>query len=166
MKKSLILSLLTLVSPVFAMENQAEFNEQEFLSSLRAPTRFGTNLAIIRLLIELDANYNIQPDPATLSALLVNVERSRALPSQITNSASVNDPNKETNTSILSAVQADEYFDEIAYCIICQDSINKKEINLSCGHNFMHYDCLAQWMKTKPEADCPICRKIIVKEDQ
>ena len=52
-------------------------------------------------------------------------------------------------------------------CPIClKDIIYRKDAMLttSCGHVF-HAKCLKQWHITKPDIDCPICRKNIVNDD-
>lgn len=71
---------------------------------------------------------------------------------------------KTSNETIFCEVQDGDAFEEEVECLICQETLERKEINLSCGHDYMHLACLAQWMESKKEATCPMCRKKIVKE--
>ena len=73
---------------------------------------------------------------------------------------------KNLDTTVLSKVKDSEDYKEKENCIICRETVYKKEINLSCGHNSMHYACLAQWMEMNLAATCPKCRKKIVKEKE
>lgn len=71
---------------------------------------------------------------------------------------------QDANITFLSNNPVMEYFTKKTDCIICQEKIKKKEINLTCGHEEIHKACLEKWMRTKFEADCPICRRKIVKK--
>lgn len=70
-----------------------------------------------------------------------------------------------SNLTILSQVKDGDVIIEEENCIICRDKLSKKEINLSCNHNLMHYACLAKWMEINFVPTCPICRKEIVHFD-
>lgn len=68
-------------------------------------------------------------------------------------------------------------------CSICLEDINNdntrqttqpKKIDLPCNHNF-HYPCIKQWIETENEqkselfksnSTCPICRVLLIKEEQ
>lgn len=53
--------------------------------------------------------------------------------------------------------------DDICSCCLANnDPIHT--INLKCGHRF-HHNCLDKWIKSKPDATCPMCRSEIRDEN-
>lgn len=69
---------------------------------------------------------------------------------------------KDSTITVLSQSKDGDDVIEKENCIICHKGLSKKEINLSCNHNLMHYACLAQWMEMNFVPTCPLCRKEIV----
>lgn len=46
-------------------------------------------------------------------------------------------------------------------CVICMEVVLGNGMTTSCGHQF-HAECLQCWLQTSPNADCPVCRAVLV----
>lgn len=63
---------------------------------------------------------------------------------------------KVTETSMLSSME------EEFTCVICQE-LFVNAYTLPCSHSYCEW-CIKEWMKSKRQQDCPVCRKRITSE--